>query len=332
MDEIHFRMASIGLAGRPGSPQEVADLFTAAYRPLPMVEGLDNSAEISLAETIAIRARGMEDVQTTTQYAVNMLQSPWKGGWATDDQVRAIAIVLSIPGEAQAVIGRTIELAQTYTYYNLAAAALLTSSEAKWAMGGGRAEPGPGSGPDQAPSADPLSVYVDNYQRLYTAHPSPEVPVIASILTVSGLPAQKAFDRFEKAFNVLENYNGGQMQVPAAMVAIMPFGVDECLDNIRMASASVIKNKMTLGGVENMSLGLKMALHSSIMASSQAYAGSEYAPLATPVPSMMAIAGLSAAAALAIGAGLLAFHETYLHRKAVSDHTFHPVHRAYMYG
>jgi hypothetical protein len=116
------------------------------------------------------------------------------------------------------------------------------------------------------------------------------------------------------------------MEAPAAMLAVLPQGVEENLDNLRLASAAIVSNRLSLGGAENLSLGIKLLMESSLMAASTPGAGG-----AGP-PSVLAVAGVSPAASAPFGVGLAAFHETSVHRAAWRDYRFHPVHHHYIYG
>jgi hypothetical protein len=155
---------------------------------------------------------------------------------------------------------------------------------------------------------------------------APAAALPAAIMAAGPFPPEVAWERFGRALGALSRFNGGGMEVPAAMVAVLPLGVEESLDNLRLASAAIAQHRLSLGGAENLSLGIKLLVESSLMAASPGGAGLASAP---PV---LAMAGVAPAAALPMGAGLAAFHETSVHRMAWRDYRFHPVHHHYIYG
>ena len=135
---------------------------------------------------------------------------------------------------------------------------------------------------------------------------------------------------------MLKKFNGNSVLMLSSMLATMPFELEEALDNVRLASAAIRENKLSLGGMENLSLGVKLFLSSSVQnllpVSRPSGALSIVSTSSRVEPALMGAAGISAAAAVTVGVGLLAFHEISLHRLAVRDHDFHPVHVHYVYG
>jgi hypothetical protein len=118
----------------------------------------------------------------------------------------------------------------------------------------------------------------------------------------------------------------------------MPYDVHEALDNVRLASAAIRAKKLSIGGMENLSLGVKLFLNTSVRnlipVSSSSGALSIIATSSKIQPSTISAsaAGISITTAATLGAGLLTFHELSLHKMAVSDFKFHPVHVHYVYG
>jgi len=72
--------------------------------------------------------------------------------------------------------------------------------------------------------------------------------------------------QFHIARSYLARLSQGEMAVPAAMLAVLATEIDETLDDLRMASSEVSLNKLSLGGVENLSLGLKLLMQTAVLA------------------------------------------------------------------
>jgi hypothetical protein len=123
------------------------------------------------------------------------------------------------------------------------------------------------------------------------------------------------------------------MAVGGAMLAVLPTGIEEALDDLRLASSLISANKLSLGGMENLSLGLKLLLQTAVLAGGGApnaeglQVGPEQVPLLAPI----GLASLALVAPSAIAA-LSTFHEVTVHQAAVSHYHFHPVHTHYIYG
>jgi hypothetical protein len=163
-----------------------------------------------------------------------------------------------------------------------------------------------------------------------------ETAMAAALLSSADISIEAVTERYHLAMSMLRRFGLGDMEVPSAMIAILPVNVEESMDNLRMAAASIGANRLSLGGVENLSLGMKMLMHSAAIPVKIDPGVKGAAPIlpirSPPVPSVLTIAGVSVAAALALSAGILAFHEFSLHRRAVRDYSFHPVHSHYVYG
>ena len=113
------------------------------------------------------------------------------------------------------------------------------------------------------------------------------------------------------------------------------------------AAAAVMRHKLSLGGFENLSLGVKLLTQSAMLASmsrqggavaatgapaSATGAAAPAAVRAVAPPPILAFTSTPVTLAFAMGAGLLAFHELSYHRFSVQYGTFHPVHMHFFYG
>jgi len=323
-DEIHLRLASVGLAGREGAPEEAARLFTRAHGELARMSSAKESAFITVAETAVLVARDEAELDRLIGLSRGLLASPWAANYVREDQVRAAAILLMGGAEPSALVQRTVQLTEAYCPGWPSAGALLACAEVT------------GAGPAL------LGNFTALREAIYASSAGAvDITVAAALMAVSQQDVAATVERYRAALGALGRFNGAGMEVPSAMVAMLPYGVEEAMDNVRLAAAAIMAHKLSLGGAENLSLGVKMLMQSSVQASVWQEAptapGEPPAGLAGPrampaVPRSMAIVGLTAAAAAAMVVGLLAFHELTMHRFAVRDTVFHPVHAHHVYG
>ena len=313
VDEIHLRLAAVGLAGRSGATDEVADLFVRAHRGI-VAKRLNGKepAYVSLAETLVLNAKDGKHLDQLVTNANHLLDGKWDRSFSKMDEIRATAILLSCKGGSTRLVLDTKRMAKDECRNTPAAAAFLACASLR--------------------DGESDTTMVE-YRRIRdkVAAGSKDVGqavTAAALMAAAGLDTEGVLERWAEAADSLEAFDGAAMDLPAAMIAILPVNVAEALDNIRLASSSIYAHKLSLGGVENLSLGVKMLMHSSVQA---------VAPDAAPggvaaTPSVLALAGVPAAAVLTVSAGLLAFHALSLHELAVRDFRFHPVHSHYVYG
>lgn len=325
-DEIHVRLVSVGLSGRQSSPEESAELFTRAYKENASTTYMDVATAMMLAEVITLRARDASEVDALSRQAADLILRPWVEGLVQDDQIRASAIILACGKDVNTMVQKTTEMSSNYTGGSFSAGAVLATAQDSAPA---NAPPGAGYNPEN-PKAAVIDRFLQIYSQIHADYGDVTADTMsAALLAASGQPMPAAIDRFGRAFSILDKFNGGSMRVPSAMITILPSEVDESMDNVRMASSSIMKNKLSLGGAENLSLGIKMLVHSAAMASG---GGGPAGAVETVIPSVLAITGVTVAAAFAFGATLLAFHEFSLHKIAVQDYVWHPVHTHYVYG
>jgi hypothetical protein len=139
--------------------------------------------------------------------------------------------------------------------------------------------------------------------------------------------------QYDTAVSYLSRLAEGSMAVGGAMLAVLPTGIEESLDDLRIAASQVSAHKLSLGGMENLSLGLKLLLQTAVLAGGGAanapalQVGPEEVPLLAP----NGLASLAPVVPSAIAA-ISTFHEVTVHQAAVSHYHFHPVHTHYIYG
>jgi len=313
VDEIHLRLAAVGLAGSAGQVDEVADLFVRAHKGITRKR--PNSKEpayVSLAEMLVLNSRDEKHLDQLIVRATALVDAPWHGSFKQIDEIRASAILLSCGGDPDRMVAKTKQLAIVECGKNPAAGALLACTI--------RDEDG-----------EEKLVEYQSIRSVVLGHSKDtgQAMTAAALMAAAGLDTEGVLKRWLEARDSLEAFDGAAMDLPAAMIAILPVNVAEALDNIRLASSAIYAHKLSLGGVENLSLGVKMLMHSSVQA--VAPEREEFHDT-VGTPSVLALVGVPVAAVLTVSAGLLAFHSLSLHEMAVRDVRFHPVHSHYVYG
>jgi hypothetical protein len=287
-----------------------------------------------LAESLSILARDKTELKGLIGQATDLIQNSMPVDFDMEDRMRAASIILSSEGDAEAMLEHTMSLSNRGTPENPSVAALLASqfgtksgkirTYSDWI--GARDEEG-----------GVFWKFVNIHKGLSQDKGNElEIAMAAALLSSADMSIEVVTGRYRDAMTRLRRFGVGDMEVPSAMIAVLPASLEESMDNLRLAAASIGANRLSLGGVENLSLGMKLLMHSAaIPMKVDSGVKAPARPLTIrshPVPSVLTIAGVSVAAGLALSAGILAFHEFSLHRRAVQDFGFHPVHFHYVYG
>jgi len=340
VEEIHLRTASVGLAMRDGPPEETARLFERAYEVVGKQMLVPGPAAITLAEALTVRAADEGALDASLGNALRLLREPWGGADISEDQARAAAIIVPSGMDQDRLVARSRELMASLCPESPSAAAYMASLEASGVSWGG-----PGHGLED--EFRQMLAQVERECPTGTGR-----PIAAALLLTPGQPPAFMMRRFAEAKAILDRFDGDEMVVPAAIVAILPSGVEEAMDNARLAAAAVMRHKLSLGGFENLSLGVKLLTQSAMLASMSRQGGAvaagapasatgTAAPAAPTAPAavraiapppVLAFTSTPITLALAMGAGLLAFHEVSYHRFSVQYGAFHPVHMHFVYG
>ncbi|MGA1873603.1 MAG: hypothetical protein ACMUHY_08010 [Thermoplasmatota archaeon] len=314
IDEIHLRMLAVGLSGRKGGKDEIAGLFKEAMDRLELPFGLRDSTEMVLAETLVIASRDKEDLRKKADMANRLCRESFKGYSVSQDQIRAVGIILSSGEDIDYLVRMTKVIATDICPDMYSPAALVACSRDSRAL--------------------------SNFRSILSERSlgsSGEGTTMASaIVSVSGLPVEVIVERFREAMSRLRSLGLKDMEITAAMLSVLPFDIEESMDNLRMASHSISLNRLSLGAVENISLGMKLLMTTSVMSTGIKGAGEDaemhMGSLVTDAPIHLALQDLLVLNALTMTASMNAFHEISIHRTAVSDYRFHPVHSHYVYG
>ena len=337
VEEIHLRTASVGLSMREGPPEEAARLFERAYDVVGKQMLVPGPAAITLAEALAVRAADEAELDASLGAAIRLLREPWGGGEVAEDQARAAAIIVPSGMDQDRLVARSRELMASLCPDSPSAAAYLASLEASGVTWGG---------PGQTLETEFKEVLGHLGRECPTGTGR---PIAAALLLTPGQPPAFMMRRFAEAKAILDRFDGDEMVVPAAILAILPSGVEEAMDNARLAAAAVMRHRLSLGGFENLSLGVKLLTQSAMLASMSGRGGAvaggapasatgaaapapPAAMRAVAPPPVLAFTSTPVTLALAMGAGLLAFHELSYHRFSVQYGAFHPVHMHFVYG
>jgi hypothetical protein len=307
-------MISVGLSGRKGSVDEITSLFKEVMDLLELPLGLNGATEMVLAETLVLSSKSKVELKTKCGIANGLCSKPFWGNSTSQDQTRAVAIILSDEENYQKLVDKTNSICINYCKTNYSPAALVACSN--------------------DPSAERI------FRKMLeekTLGGSEEEHVMASaIIAISGLPPESVMETYKEALAKLQSLGLKNMEITAAMLAVLPFGIEESLDNLRMASQAISLDKLSVGGLENISLGMKLLMSSSVISTGVRSLGGKdeliMGSLISDAPVHLALEGLLVMNALTLAASMNAFHEVSLHRVAVSDYRFHPVHSNYVYG
>ena len=337
VDEIHLRSAAVGLAIRDDPPEALVAGYRAAIRGLwaryvPFgPEGVSQTnmrpliAEVLCTSAVSLFEPAIEqDVWRFSDLWQRIAQTAPTG---VEDAMRAALMLFPLRESAERVLQEALRFASAVRGPGSPAVADVATSVL--VVQGSQSE-------------DPtlMARFSDYVHGLGTPSvPENDVGLSAALLTVGGGPdPSAALRRFALAREYLSRFNGGGMAVPSAMLAILSAEIEESLDNLRIASAEIGAHRLSLGGMENLSLGMKLLLQTAVVPNPVRGIVSPQGALVPPTQppgsptAPLGLLGVAFASPLLLLPALAAFHETALHRLAVSDFTFHPVHTNFVYG
>ena len=364
VEEIHLRTAAVGLAAREEPPQAVADAFasllvaqTAASRSTSL---LLMERRAVLAETLCLARPNLREFSANQVVQdLVVLWSSLEGEETLDgeDAMVAALVLVSFPPEERFRVkeeAQAFRAAATRTlgFHVPLAPAVLVARES------GPAEerldrfvalyqrlreaspPSPGFPPTPSSAVAPFSaVFADTPSPSTVAVPTlerpPDLMLAAAIFAITGTNGPDPLvARWKAAREFLGRFGEDRMAVPAAMLAVFATEVEESLENLRIASAQITKQKLSLGGMENLSLGMKImttvALDSAVPRTN--------APGVLPLPPVeigrrtaLGLIGLAIPATAAMAAFTI-LHSRTLDRAALGDYRFYPSHYHYSYG
>jgi|GEM_PF-3221039 len=340
IEEYHLRSACVGLASIEGNPQEKASKFVRYVNEFkPGAYFGYNFAALAAEAAVANEVQLKETPENIINDAMLLLKELLKNrtGPGPDTQYKALAILLmSKPIKDRPDLFNKILDDAASTGNVLASGLMLFDS------------------PSEQTIAQRKARFQDWLGRLPPRSNSDNTDsVIASALLSTANNPDLVTDKFNRAEACMRELFEENMFTAAATIALWPASVDETLDNLRLASAEILNNKLSVGGLENFSLGMKLLAPNAdfITLEQAAFERNHSSYNATPISSIssstlnpaLVATGIAAVGLAAVSISLLAsplltrmpfmvFHAVTLQEYAVQDFVYHPVHSHYLYG
>jgi hypothetical protein len=141
-------------------------------------------------------------------------------------------------------------------------------------------------------------------------------------------------ERWRALRQYLARFAADGMAIAAALLTWIALEPPEILDDLRLASAALAKQRMAGGGAETMTLAIKLLLGIAALAAGREGDPEECLALApSPVATLPHLGLAGALSALPIAsAAVTAFHRTVLDAAAEWERVFHPTHSSWVYG
>jgi hypothetical protein len=325
LDEIHLRAAAVGLSARREPPERVATAFASVMRGT-LDSALPDHKEAVAAECAVVLARGLDtlDGKAATSALLRAYNYLCTAGAASQtDAANAALLALALPEAEQ---GRVVETAKS----------LLAAMPPPFGAGQRELAPamhlvvaGLGNDPELPSKLSQTEAAV----RSLTGD-DPESFAAAALLVSARTDLAAALSRFGTMRQYLARFAQKGLVVPGALLSLLSADTAEVLDGLRLAGAAISEHKLSLGGMENASLGIKMLLGIGVLAAGNEGDAEEQldlAPRGVPALPAMGEVGLAVALPMAVAA-VSTFHQTTIHRMAVADYVYRPAHSHYVYG
>ncbi len=316
VDEIHLRAAAAGLSCIPADANKVARTFIGHHRQLKNKFHNENVVIAAEALTLMELNEGAPVDLGAVTGLVDTIYSTDYGKFDEGHTVERAATALY--SSARGETGIVLEMMGKFDFVKRG-----TSICTLVLLGLECAEGEPVV--DVANRFERFLTVVDESER--GAEDKNDRTTAAALLTASELDFDLLVRKYRTANGMLDSLFMTRMDTAAAMIAVISQDVPETMDNIRLAAGEIMRARMSLSGLENFSLGLKVVLHTSALISVKPGAGATKKPQISPE-----LLGLTVMLPLAAGIPFLVFHEELVHRKAVTHYRFHPVHSHYVYG
>jgi hypothetical protein len=316
IDEIHLRSAVVGLSALPNPDEEIVDAFSAHLR--KTMAGFHRENVVIAAESLTLVTLAGEQPPEASELVAlkDALYGTAFGRYDTSNSVEKGATMLWTYAGARRgeVIRNMLDMSGRVPGTGVVPLVILGMEVAEGDMP-----------EDVAQRYKDFLAVVDKYAR--SEGTTEDRQSAAALLTASEADFAALEGRFRIASALMDQFFLSRHDAAAAMVSVMGQEVAETIDNIRLASSVVTRSKLSLSGLENFSLGLKLIFHTGSLipvvgASSpvvRAYTSPDALNLTLMVP-------------VRVGVPWLVFHEDTVHRRVVSDYRFHPAHSHYVYG
>ncbi len=336
IEEYHLRSASVGLASIEGNPAEKAEKFVNYAEAFKHGAYFGNSfaalaAEAAVANEVLMREQPQTIINDALAMLGEILRNKREPG--PDTQYKALAILMMTkPIKDRPDMLHKIEADMTTTGSILGSGLMLFDE------------------PSEKVLAERKAMFRDWLVRLPPRSDSDHTDsiVASALLSTANSNAALVTEKFNQSEAFMRELFDENMFTAAATIALWPATVDETLDNLRLSSAEILNNKLSIGGLENFSLGMKLlAPNADFITLENASAADRSArvydrPVSSGLGVGLAAAGVAAGIAVASVAILasplltrmpfMVFHAVTLQEYAVQDFRYHPVHSHYLYG
>jgi hypothetical protein len=321
VDEIHLRSAAVGLAVHEAHPDRVTDAYVsllAAQTALSVQTSLTLSEwRCLIAESLCLATKDLGALSPNA--AAQEFTALWLGieGEQTleaRDALIAALILYTYPAAERAPILAEAQdfrvRAGAYSDHPLPLAPAVLVAREPW------------------PAEERLDRFGAYYRALLALGTKEETAMAAAIFTVTGHNGHEALlHRFTASRDFLARFAETGMTFPAAMLAVLSPEVGESLENLRLASSQVTRHRLSLGGIENLSLGMKLMTGVALSPPTPLVPVSG-APVEVGRRTALGLLGLVIPATAAVTA-FTALHNATLHRAATNDYGWY---RGPMYG
>jgi len=325
IEEIHCRSVAIGLSSRSETAKELSDAFVFT---LDSIGGILKNQERSpsIAECIILNLKNLSKESISSAISKFFDLKILAGNYASNEDCAIDCALLlypldHFPGDNDRFLVSALDIARKMDI-NINFDARFEAALFIEVMG--------------FELDDEIArKFQDQFNEMNSSTISHVITGIAAALIVVGIiEDQQVQSRFSTALEYLNRFSEAPMSVPAAMLSHLSPEIEETLDTLRLASSAIAKQKISLGGMENLSLGMKLLLQSSVISSlisipaemrKQYIFPHEMIPLQTLgilTFSMLPVALIA----------FTSFHDLSMHKLTVSDYGFHPVHTNYAYG
>ncbi len=327
VDEVHCRNAAVGLSQRSEAPDQLANAFVSTLAALRPYAAYLNAARLPMVAEAIVTGGSRKGIPEPGD-AVNRLMEIWRaasaefGATGEDSLTAAISVLPHPTAQARQVLERAVavrgELLRRDPEADLPLSAAVSLIDS------------------------PIPFDAAVVERVLVLHRGimaggvrrDEAGSCAALLAANGGPdAERPLQRFVRGRDYLRRFGTNGMGIPAALLAMLGPSIEETLDDLRLAAGAISRNRLSLGGAENLSLGIKLLTQVALQPGLRPESAAAAAEEAGVNPSLIALglAGVVTASA-ALVAAVTAFHERSLHTWAVGDYRFHPVHSHYIYG
>lgn len=325
VDEIHCRSIVIGLSSRPETPKEVSEAFINCLEIIGDTMK-DHDRIPFIAECIIISLKNLSKESISSEVSkfneLRVLAGRYTSNY--DDAIDCALLLYPLNrsnSENIRFLGSALDFARkldSIINFDIRLEAALLIEIMGLELNGGMA-----------------SKFQDFYEKIDTPQIHDRNSGIAAALLVIGVfEGNQAYSRFTTALEFFNRFSEEPMIIPSAMLLHLSPEIEESLDMLRLASSIISRQKLSLGSIESLSLGMKMLLQSSVISSmisipselrTQYVLSREIIPLQT-----LGILSISMLPVALIA--FTTFHELSIHKITFTDYSFHPVHTNFAYG